>query len=75
MTKKEFDERLDSLELTRQVFAQLTGLSYGSVTNWSDEKKPVPSWVSSWLSNYKKAKNMEQVVEAVQSYIDEENNA
>lgn len=69
MTKKEFDERLDSLGITRQIFAQLTGLSYGSVTNWSDEKKPVPSWVSSWLDNYKDAQSMKQVVEAVRPYL------
>lgn len=69
MTKKEFDERLDCLGLTRQVFAQLTSLSYGSVTNWHDERKPVPSWVSSWLDNYAKAQSMDKVVEAVRPYV------
>ena len=69
MTKKEFDECLESLGLTRQAFAQLTGLSFGSVTNWHDERKPVPSWVSSWLDNYAKAQSMDQVVEAVKPYI------
>ena len=49
MTKKEFDECLERFGLTRQLFAQFTGLSYGSVTNWNDDKKPVPSWVGSWL--------------------------
>ena len=69
MTKKEFDERLDRLGLTRQVFAQLTCLSYGSVTNWHDERKPVPSWVSSWLDNYAKAQNMYKVVEVLRTHI------
>ena len=69
MTKKEFDDRLESLGLTRQVFAQLTGLSFGSVTNWHDERKPVPSWVSSWLDNCEKAHSMDRVVETVRPYI------
>lgn len=69
MTKKEFDECLERLGLTRQTFAQITGLSYGAVTNWHDERKPVPSWVSSWLDNYAKAQALDTLVDAVNPYI------
>ena len=52
MKKKEFDKLLKNINLTRQEFADITGLSYGAVSNWNDEKKPVPGWVESWLQNY-----------------------
>lgn len=73
MTKKQFDDRLKALDLTRQLFAELTKLAYGTVNNWQDEGsdkgKPIPSWVTSWLDNYAKAKSMDSVVEAVKPYI------
>ncbi len=47
----------------------MTELSYGAVSNWHDEKKPVPGWIKSWLDNYVKAKDMDKVVEAVKPYI------
>lgn len=52
MKKKEFDTILEDINLSRQEFANLTGLSYGAIGNWNDEKKPIPSWVKSWLENY-----------------------
>jgi hypothetical protein len=53
MLKKDFDDSLKSLALTRSSFAELTGVSYlGTVTKWDDESRPIPSWVSSWLENY-----------------------
>lgn len=71
MTKSEFDEILKSIGLTRKEFATLTNMAYSSVSNWSDETKPVPGWVSSWLDNYIKAKTLDTVVEAVKPHIQE----
>jgi DNA-binding transcriptional regulator YiaG len=65
MKKQEFDETLKEIGLSRQEFATMTNLSYGAVSNWHDEKKPVPGWVKSWLENYVKAKDMDKVVDAV----------
>lgn len=70
MKKQEFDNLLKEINLTRQEFADLTKLSYGAISNWNDEKKPVPGWVKSWLENYIKAKNMDNIVEAVKPYIE-----
>lgn len=53
MKKTDFEEQLKKFNLTRQDFCNLTGLAYSSVANWNDEKKPIPSWVKSWLDNYK----------------------
>jgi len=69
MKKQEFDKILKNINLTRQQFADLTNLSYGAVSNWNDEKKPVPGWVESWLQNYIKAKDIEKVAETMKPYI------
>lgn len=61
MTKKDFDEALKNIGLSRQDFCNITGLAYSSVSNWNDEKKPIPAWVDSWIQNYK-FKNFYDVV-------------
>ncbi len=65
MKKKEFDNILKSIGLSRQEFADITKLTYGSVSNWNDDNKPVPGWVKSWLENYIKAKDLDRVADAV----------
>ena len=57
----DFDEALKNIGLSRQDFCNITGLAYSSVSNWNDEKKPIPSWVDSWIQNYK-FKNFYDVV-------------
>ena len=69
MTKKEFDETLKEIKLSRQEFADQTNMTYGAVSNWHDEKKPVPGWVNSWLQNYKKAKDMDNIEKVVKPYV------
>ena len=69
MKKSKFDKILKDINLTRQEFANLTNLTYGAVSNWHDEKKPIPGWVESWLENYIKAKDMDKVAQAVKPYI------
>ena len=69
MKKKDFDNTLKKIGLSRQEFANLTDLSYSTIGNWHDEKKPIPGWVKSWLENYIKAKNMDKVVDAVKPYV------
>jgi len=63
--KIEFDTTLKDINLTRQEFADLTNLTYGAVSNWHDDKKPIPGWVKSWLENYIKAKSYTDVKEKV----------
>ena len=70
MKKQEFDKLLKDINLTRQEFAELTKLSYGAVSNWNDEKKPVPGWVESWLKNYIKAKVSDEVIKTVKPFIE-----
>ncbi|MBF7060291.1 hypothetical protein IY972_05140 [Campylobacter volucris] len=63
MLKKEFDEKIKNLGLKRQDFCGITGLAYGSVSNWNDNNKPIPFWVDSWLENYKYKKFYENTKE------------
>ncbi len=65
MKKQDFDKVLKDIKLSRQDFADMTNLSYGAVSNWHDEKKPVPGWVESWLENYIKAKSYTDVKDKV----------
>ena len=69
MKKQEFDETLKKIGLSRQEFADMTELGYSTIGNWHDEKKPVPGWVKCWLDIYVKAKDMDNIVEAVKPYI------
>ena len=59
MTTEELSSTLKSLGISRKEFCEITGLSYGTVANWHDENRPVPSWVSSWLDNYKKSRKFD----------------
>lgn len=56
MTTDEFNTSLKSLALSRKEFAEITGVAYSTISQWSDDKNHIPSWVESWLDNYKKAK-------------------
>ena len=69
MLKQEFDNLLNELNLDRKMFAELTHVSYNTVTNWNDDKKPIPSWVPSWLDNYKKAKVLDDIAKEISPYI------
>ena len=69
MEKLKFDNTFKNIGLTRQEFSDITGIAYSTIGNWHDEKKPVPGWVNSWLDNYVKAKDMNNIVEAVKPYI------
>lgn len=68
MLKKEFDERIKTLGLSRQDFCNITGLAYSSVSNWNDKDKPIPTWVNSWLENYQKGKELDFLLELIEKY-------
>ena len=67
MTTEEFNSALKSLEISRKDFCEITGLAYSSVSNWHDDNRPVPSWVDSWIKNYKKAKTLDVIVDAIEA--------
>ncbi len=68
MLKREFDEKIKSLGLTRQDFCNITGLAYSSVSNWNDNNKPIPIWVDSWLLNYEKSLALDELLNIIEKY-------
>jgi len=52
MIKEEFDKILRSIDLDRKAFAELTNVSYNTVNNWNDNKKPIPNWVNKYMDKY-----------------------
>ena len=56
MKTEDFENNIKTLGVSRKEFAAMSGMSYNTVVNWHDEKKPIPGWVESWLDNYRKAK-------------------
>ncbi|EAL5787181.1 hypothetical protein FYV83_07420 [Campylobacter coli] len=68
MLKKEFDEKIKSLGLTRQDFCNITGLAYSSVSNWNDNNKPIPIWVDTWLLNYEKSLALDELLNIIEKY-------
>ncbi|MGJ0493296.1 helix-turn-helix domain-containing protein [Aliarcobacter cryaerophilus] len=63
-----FEELLKEANLTKKEFAELVDMNYTSVTNWNKSEK-IPSWVKSWLENYKKAKVSDKVIDAVKPFV------
>ncbi|EAJ6231857.1 TPA: hypothetical protein ACW317_001056, partial [Campylobacter jejuni] len=66
--KREFDEKIKSLGLTRQDFCNITGLAYSSVSNWNDNNKPIPIWVDTWLLNYEKSLALDELLNIIEKY-------
>jgi len=50
MTWEEFKKKIEEAGLTVSRFANIVGVSQGSVYTWSNRR--VPYWVESWLNNY-----------------------
>ncbi|WP_428024602.1 hypothetical protein [Arcobacter sp.] len=71
MVKEEFDKTLKNIGLDRKAFAELTNISYNTVNNWNDNKKPIPNWVESWLSNYKKSTILDNIINDLTPYLKE----
>lgn len=69
MTRQELNVRLKEVGLNKKEFAELSGMSHGTVNNWGNDNQPVPSWADSWIENYKAKKDLDKVVEAVKPYI------
>ena len=55
MSKNEFNAMLKDVGLSKKQFSDITGYAYSTVASWGGPDKPVPSWVGSWLSHYKKS--------------------
>lgn len=67
MSTEEFELKIKELGISRKEFCEITGLTYSAVSKWHDDNRPVPSWVDSWIKNYKKAKTLDVIVDAIEA--------
>ncbi|WP_297813112.1 hypothetical protein [uncultured Helicobacter sp.] len=59
-TRKDFDERLKELHLTRKNFSEMAGVRYANLSHW-DCKYPTPLWVENWLNAYDYAEKFKRL--------------
>ncbi len=64
MNNEEFEQMLKNAELSKKELSELVELPYQTLMNWKRNNK-APSWVKSWLENYKKAKKYEKIRELI----------
>lgn len=69
MDREEFNTLLEKANLSKKDFCQIIDLNYNTVNTWGSSNINIPKWVKSWLENYIKAKDMDNIVEAVKPYI------
>ncbi len=69
MDREEFNVLLEKANLSKKEFCQIIDLNYSTVNTWGSSSINIPKWVKSWLENYIKAKDMDNIVEAVKPYI------
>ncbi|EAJ7109735.1 hypothetical protein YZ59_04175 [Campylobacter upsaliensis] len=70
MTYEDFSDKLKKLQLSRDEFSKIVGMSYNSVANW--KSKEIPAWVDSWLENYEQQKSFNHLVNEVEKYTTKE---
>jgi DNA-binding transcriptional regulator YiaG len=68
MTKDNFNILLKKANFSKTNFAKQFNLTVGTVNNWGSSKD-IPYWVESWLQNYIKAKDLDNIVDTVKPYI------
>lgn len=52
----DFEKRIESLNISKKKFSDLTNLPYQTIMNWK-RNETVPIWIESWLEYYTKAKS------------------
>lgn len=67
MTYKEFEDRLQDVNLSKKDFASMVDMSYTGVTNWK-QVDSIPKWVDSWLYHYEKSKILDNFMESIKKY-------
>lgn len=71
MELSDFKELLKKAGLNKKQFSELLEMQYNTVNAWGSNNA-IPVWVKSWLENYIKAKEFDNIVSAVKPYIKED---
>ena len=66
LDKDLFLKRLKELDINKQEFAEISKVSYSTITNWGvlrdGKPMPIPGWVEPFLDYYEKAKKLDYVM-------------
>lgn len=68
MTYEEFNKELKELNLSKNDFSQMVNMNYSSITNWKQSGN-LPSWLKSWLQNYRKALILDKITKEIKAYL------
>ena len=68
MTKEKYHKLLAAADLSKKELANILNVAQQTVNNWGSTQN-IPYWLETWLENYIKAKNMDDVAKAVKPYI------
>ncbi|BEK33194.1 hypothetical protein CW576_09420 [Campylobacter jejuni] len=66
MTYEDFSNKLKKLQLSRDEFSKIVGMSYNSVTNW--KLKEIPAWVEPFLYYYEKSLALDELLKILEKY-------
>lgn len=79
MNKEDFKKALAEANISSMMeFSELTGENYETIRGWGRKIKssdnttrtnPIPSWVKSWLENYKNSEKFKVIREIVKEEI------
>ncbi len=67
MEQRELKILLSQAKLSKKEFAQMVGISQQSVNNWGSNKN-IPYWVKSYLQNYIKLRQYEEIKDKIQEF-------
>ena len=66
-----FKKLLKNANLTKKELATQLEVSYNTINAWGTNGRGYPYWVKSWLENYVKAKELDGIIKALQSHMNE----
>ncbi len=64
MEKEEFNNLMKEANLTKKEFADIIGITPGSLNNWGSTQN-IPYWVKTWLENYIKAQDLKKISDII----------
>jgi|GEM_PF-3572539 len=66
MNNLEFENIIESIDMSKKDFAKQTKLPYQTIMNWK-RNDSLPVWVESWLENYIEKKKLETLKQTLKN--------
>lgn len=67
MKNTDFENRLETLNLSKKDFAKLVGMPYQTLMNWK-QKDQTPTWVEPFLYHYEKSLSLDELIKTFKKY-------